>query len=908
MTPRRRVAVSLIVTALAVIVVGLHTVQRLSYWHERGWAGFNYIAFEKSASGKNPLSIESGRVLIVFPGGAAYRAGMRGGDTILTINGTDIHDAERLDAVDRAVRTGSVVDYRVRRGGVERLFRVRFQSPLVETRTQISSAVSLVLAGAFLAIAVLVLWQRPDDRRAQIFFWMATVGALSFLVSISSAIDASNLRGIISNAPAVVPLAAAASLVGMVFIVLTLHLALIFPRERAILVRRPYVLRWVYALPLFAAANGAVFASVAFAAASPRYRVFLDRFARDFFWQAALVFAVVGVLLAVRLSMAARAEGGSALLRRPIQTILVFFAAIAVAGLLLHHANKGAIASILIVLAALLPLPIVFAYPLLSCISLFRSYREANAEERRQVKWPLWGTLIAIGSRVIMFVLGMSVGIYMSMTKFASLNSLTALAALEYVPRLAYLLIPISFAFAILKYRLMEIDVLIKKTVVYTILSGAIVVVYLGVVGGLGTVLVDMAGVENRTMVIASTLLVALLFVPVRNKLQFLVDRNLFRQKYDYGDALRAIAAETVNAKDETRFLTFAAEKLQQVLQNRFVAILVSKDDEFVTAAKIGLPDGVVGALRVPRSAASADATPLRKINTARVVPVHTDALIALGAKLSDRAFDDEDSSFLESAAGQIDVGLDRIRLGREEIDFEQARQVQLTLLPREMPHVEGLDVHGMWQPARTVGGDYYDVLKLSETQLAVCIGDVAGKGMPAALLMSSLQAAVRASAGEDTSPADVCSRVRRVVLSSLTGGRFVTFFYCAVDIASRRIRWCNGGHNPPVLVRADGTVVHLSDGGPAISRLLRDQPYTSADIELRAGDRLVLFTDGASEARDAHDTQYGEERIASLAVANRHLDARALVGSIAASVSAFSGARAEDDLTLVALAVTLPE
>jgi sigma-B regulation protein RsbU (phosphoserine phosphatase) len=283
------------------------------------------------------------------------------------------------------------------------------------------------------------------------------------------------------------------------------------------------------------------------------------------------------------------------------------------------------------------------------------------------------------------------------------------------------------------------------------------------------------------------------------------------------------------------------------------------------------------------------------------VVPAGPRAFIAAAAKLSGGELDVEDVDFLRAAADQVEHAMDRIRMQVEEADFAQARAIQQTLLPREMPRVAKLDLSGVWQPARTMGGDYYDLLKLGEHELAVCIGDVAGKGMPAALLMSGLQAAVRASASN--SPRDLCERVRRVVVSSLSGGRFVTFFYATVDTASMTLRWCNAGHNAPILARADGTVVRLAEGGPAISRLFRDA-YEERELALRPGDRLVLFTDGVSEAMDGSGELFGEQRIEELVVDARNLDAHELQRAIVAASTRFSGGEIEDDVTLVVVGV----
>jgi sigma-B regulation protein RsbU (phosphoserine phosphatase) len=295
-------------------------------------------------------------------------------------------------------------------------------------------------------------------------------------------------------------------------------------------------------------------------------------------------------------------------------------------------------------------------------------------------------------------------------------------------------------------------------------------------------------------------------------------------------------------------------------------------------------------------------AAALTRIEAVLVVPIAARGFIAAAPKLSGGEYDVEDIDFFRSVSEQLAVGLGRIRMSAEEADFEQARAIQQTLLPREMPRVAKIDVSGVWQPARTMGGDYYDLLPLSESELAICIGDVAGKGMPAALLMSGLQAAVRASAS--SSPRDLCERVRRVVVSSLSGGRFVTFFYGTVDTAAMRLRWCNAGHNAPILVRADGTIVRLAEGGPAFNRLFRGA-YEEREIALAPGDRIVLFTDGVSEAADSSGEMFGEARIEELVTDCRDLAATELQQTIVDAASAYSGGDLEDDLTLVVVRIT---
>jgi serine phosphatase RsbU (regulator of sigma subunit) len=935
MTPRRRLVSAVVMTALAFAVMLAFIGFRLHHWSEIGWAGVNYFPVVKTKPGKPkvrvsttpssrmPFIMEPGRVIVAFPGGPAARAGMDGNDAIQAINGFSLLDAKQLEQLDRKVRVGDVVTYHVRRGKVERDVPVRFVSPVTLPRMLISMIISVVLALSFAFIGLIVFVRKPDDRRAIVFYVMSIVGALSFLAGVAISFDGSNLRGIVSTPNASLFVVMVYLIVTFAFGVLTLHLSLIFPRDRPVVTARPYVIRWIYVVPLVAGIIIVAGTTLPLMVESRAIKSVEYAFGQGFRFLAGAL-AIAGAGVALRVARKARQEGVKrAFLSRPVQTIFAAYAILAAITLFVDVLGAHGAARVIFFIVGASPALGIVAYPVITFIALYRSYRDSGVEEKRQVKWPLWGTMISIGTKILLGMSGFIVGLLVSFRVVEAATWVGIAHSLELIPRILYILIPISFAVAILKYRLMNIDVIIKKTVAYGILSGLIIAIYLVLVGGLGTILVRVVGVRNQTMVIASTLVVALIFVPLRNRLQSLVDRNLFRQKYDYPQALRAIAAETLAASDLRAFFVFAAETLQQAVQNRSVVIFERREDDLVATAKVGLPDSVLGSARMSAAAAEAIDRPLdprrralpegaaatiRRVEAALAVPIRSQGvlhgIVALGSKLSDREFDLEDLEFLSSAVDQIAITIDRVRLQRDEEDFEQARVMQQSLLPTAAPHIEGVDVSGTWKPARAVGGDYYDLLRLSDTQLAVCIGDVAGKGMPAALLMSALQAAVRASAAPDLPAAELCERVRRVIVQSLSGGRFVTFFYGLIDTSARRIRYCNAGHNPPVLVRADGQSIRLDKGGPALSRLFSSMAFHHGEEELREGDRIVLFTDGVSEARDSAGNDFGEARLEQIIAANRQSLAQDLIATIVDAVSSFSGGRVDDDLTLVAVAV----
>jgi hypothetical protein len=919
-TRRRTFAIYLLTLALVGGGFG-YTVLRIHEWHTRGWTGASYfpdVPTPKKKRAPSQFGAVSGELVMIY-GGTPAEGRFQPNDRVVAVNGIRISNLRELRRLETQLTSGGEVTYRVQRGGKLVDVPMRLATPLRSPYIVTKTVVSFVVAFIFVGVAVFVFLRSVDDRRALVFYAFALVSAMALLGGAAMVYENAGGRGIAPSFGfnSVRPILF--FLFTIAYAPLILHLALIFPRPRPIVARHPFLIRWIYAEALLVAllllVIGAVVAFFVQDALTARKAIEQSGYLVG---RSSTLVAGLGLILALHVIYAGRREGvAHAFARRPFRAVFAIFAMCIATTALMGRYVAEIIAAITLLGSIALPLLLLATYPIFAAVALVRSYGAAGVEEKRQVKWPLWGLVIALMAKIVGNVTSVGLAFLMRFAHISSMEYRVIFEALDVVPTMLSLAVPISFAAAILKYRLMNIDILIRKTVVYAILSGAIVVVYLGLVGGLGTLLVNVAGLQNQTMVIASTLVVALLFVPVRNKLQTLVDRNLFRHKYDYPEALRAIVMETRMARDAGEFLASAAEKLQQALQSRALVIFAERQEEYVATAKIGVSDAVIGKLRVgrtfvemldrpfdPRRRALPDdaARVMARIEAVLVAPIGSRGFVALAPKLSGGEFDVEDIDFLRSAADQIGIGVDRIRMQVEEEDYAQARAIQQTLLPREMPQIERLELSGVWQPARTMGGDYYDLLKLSERELAVCIGDVAGKGMPAAILMSGLQAAVRASAS--SSPRDLCERVRRVVVSSLSGGRFVTFFYATLDTSTMRLRWCNAGHNAPILARADGTIVRLSEGGPAFTRLFLTSGYEEREIELMPGDRLVLFTDGVSEATDAGGELFGEERIEELVADSRELAADELQQTIVDAASSFSGGELEDDLTLVVVYV----
>ena len=215
-----------------------------------------------------------------------------------------------------------------------------------------------------------------------------------------------------------------------------------------------------------------------------------------------------------------------------------------------------------------------------------------------------------------------------------------------------------------------------------------------------------------------------------------------------------------------------------------------------------------------------------------------------------------------------------------------------------------GLAISGGWRPARIVGGDYFDVFKLGEAKLGLCIGDVSGKGMPAALLMSNLQAVVKALATDDTPPETLMAKANRVMWRNTTEDKFITLFYGLVDLERRILQFTNAGHNAPVLTRQDGAQVRLEEGGLIVGAF-QDSEYRQGQVDLRPGDRLVMFTDGITEAANGEEEEFGDRRLVEACLGGRQLSAEALHHSLFDIVAEFCDGEFEDDATVVVVAVS---
>ena len=271
------------------------------------------------------------------------------------------------------------------------------------------------------------------------------------------------------------------------------------------------------------------------------------------------------------------------------------------------------------------------------------------------------------------------------------------------------------------------------------------------------------------------------------------------------------------------------------------------------------------------------------------------------------RQFTKEDLDLLTVMANVAAIRIEQTRYAEVEQarqllarDLEQAAEIQQRFLPAVAPPVRGLDLAGHNAPCRTVGGDYYDFFPYEGSRVAMVLGDVSGKGMPASLLMMGLQARVQVLIEEPKSLAEVMTRLNRITSASCPSNRFISLFFCILDGETGEVSYCNAGHNPPVIVRADGRGEQLKGGGPVLG-ILPTIDYVEYRAKLEPGDTLTIYSDGVTEAMNPAGDEFEIEGLARVMTEHRQAAADDVIAAINRAVVEYTaGAPQADDITLI--------
>lgn len=291
-------------------------------------------------------------------------------------------------------------------------------------------------------------------------------------------------------------------------------------------------------------------------------------------------------------------------------------------------------------------------------------------------------------------------------------------------------------------------------------------------------------------------------------------------------------------------------------------------------------------------------------------IPIVTNAQVIGALNLESNhtdAFSDADAELLQAFATAAAIGIEKARLHQELVEkhlidqqLRIAREVQGGLLPCGPPSIAGYDIAGLNVPAWDIGGDYYDYLSLADDRVGLVVADVSGKGVPAALLMATFRAALRSEARRGRPIAEIVDDVHRTLSDSMDASHYVTAVYGELEVSTAMFSYANCGHNPPLVIQANGSWRRLPASGRAIG-MFGFERIPAASIALDEGDVLVLYTDGVVEASDPDSIEFGEARIARVVAEAAALDARAIVDTLVHATRLHTGREHyEDDFTVV--------
>lgn len=493
-----------------------------------------------------------------------------------------------------------------------------------------------------------------------------------------------------------------------------------------------------------------------------------------------------------------------------------------------------------------------------------------------------------------------------------------------------------AIAYAMVRFKFLDTKLIARRGILYALASAVLIGFYLTVIERVnlavaGAFKIDARIVEPVFLIIALTL-----FQPAIAKLEESLDGMFLRDPTDYRNVLRALGRELQTTIDLEDLLNRSVKTLTETLLLRsayFVAITADGPvvrtgagenlspeslDEVAAilprlptqAPSFRLADPVGGLRRVDRELL------VRKLGIELLVPLRWRnenlGLVLLGEKITGTEFTSEDVTLLNNLGSQMGVSLqnalllrDRLRVARIEEELNLAHQIQQTFLKSDFPALPRCQVHAVNLPSRQVGGDYYDVVPAPDGSFLVAIADVAGKGVPAALLSSMLQAALRTQARSVESPAEILRNINALVYRGTAVHQFATFFLARVSADGRRMTYANGGHNWPAVLRHNGEREWLKTGGTILG-IMEDFAMEEDSLELSAGDLLVFYTDGISEAMNVDGELYGEEQLMDyVASLPPSLNPEAIAASILREIERHLGRlEAQDDRTLVVLRV----
>jgi sigma-B regulation protein RsbU (phosphoserine phosphatase) len=558
-----------------------------------------------------------------------------------------------------------------------------------------------------------------------------------------------------------------------------------------------------------------------------------------------------------------------------------------------------------------------------AAVSMHRA-KAQDPDRKRRVGLLMWGSHVSF-SLTFVFVLR---AVFTQRPVFDGAPAWTTIVAL-----LLLALFPVTLAYIVIVERALDARVMLRMGMQYALARRALTAVQAIIGFAVGVYVLDHTTKGDVPWLLVLALAgFAIVLQPLSRRLNQWLDRRFFRDAYDADHILSDLSEQVKSMVEAQPLLETVALRISEALHVPNVAMMLrGTNGAYEPAFSLGYATPgpmaafaempLVGRLqRFRQPMLVLEPSELPSLNPRLLLPLGVKeellGFISLGEKLSQEPYSPADLRLLKSVATQTGLALENARLTsavahqlaqREQFDKEMSitRDVQQRLFPQKLPVIEGLVYDGHCRPAQSVGGDYYDFVQMPGGELLLAVGDVSGKGMPAALLMAALQASVRGQALNNITDLEVFTRNVNLLLYGMSPkSHFATLFLGLYDPRTWRLRYTLAGHNPPLLLRSNGQMDFLKTTGPGVG-MTRLACYKAELLQMDPGDLLVAYTDGFTEAMNAQRDEFGELRLMDAVRSARRMEPRVVIDRAIEAVDVFTaGAPQHDDMTMVVLEV----
>ena len=575
---------------------------------------------------------------------------------------------------------------------------------------------------------------------------------------------------------------------------------------------------------------------------------------------------------------------------------------------------------------------IVWILNTVALVSLIISYRRLKTKEEKK---PVFIVLVAYAISIAATVYTATIAPAISDTIFNSPQ--------YYTPIILIILVPIAFAYSIFKYQMMDVSVVVKNTLMYGTATISLAVVYFFVIYYLGQSISHAIGTDFQGLIAGVIfILFALVFQSTKDNFQNFITSKFYPEQFAYQKVLVKFSSDLSTVVGFENILDSMKITFVEMLKLHRFGILVKdkKDDEFHLVRSVGFSDtdltmDIGNTQRIiDRKLAISSSVVLEQNEFSEAFPgishrlleeeIYTIipmiikskvvGLLLFGLKRSGSQFAGKDLDLLIATANQAAISIENARLYESEAeklklegDLSLARRIQQGLLPKCIPNTNGLDICGEMIPAMQVGGDYFDLIPVSDSKLFVVVGDVSGKGLAASLYMTKLQTMIQFACTADKTPKEIMIELNKRFYEAMERNSFVTMTLALFDTGLKNVTFCRAGHMP-LLTATNGSVhSYRTQGigvglekGPIFNRTLIEE-----EIKLKPGQIYAFFSDGITEAMNEYYDLFGEDKLSEILKGKTHKTSTEIMDEIWGSLNTFRGtAEQNDDMTMVIVKV----